>query len=595
MALSRHTLTPPVSGPRPCAVTCASFLLALGVALGGATNARAAASAGAEAGDGVRQAVVKVYMSAQLPNQAQPWQTGSVVSGTGSGCILAGGRILTSAHVVERQTYLQVRRHGETRKHDARVLFVADDVDLALLTVDEPGFFDDIEPLELGPLPPTQASVVALGFPEGGDTLSLTNGVVSRIEHQYYVHSGGSFLAMQIDAAVNSGNSGGPVMEKGRVVGVVMQSLTGAQNISYVVPAPVVERFLADLGDGRYDGVPRLGVSVQPLENRAMRRRYGVERETGGVLLREVVPGTGAASVLRPGDVLLAIDGTPIAEDGTIEFRPGERTSFADLVERKQRGSEVAVVFVRDGRRLEARVPLTARSGQGRLVPLDDFRSEPSYFVFGGLVLRPLTLPYICTFGQEWWRSAPDAFLAIRDKTSSFEGEGLVALTGVFPDQVNQGYQDFRNVLVAAVDGVRPRNFQHAVELVEKGPGEFLTLTLADTNTIVLSRPEARSRSAAILARYHLATDRSADLRASAPLEQIPEPARIENRQGLDAFQDEKVLVAGHENLGGRVDGRGQDRQVGRIANVHFGNRDLGGEQSVLPHEGDDVARLGLR
>jgi S1-C subfamily serine protease len=506
-----------------------------------------AATPSADIGERVRKAVVKVYASAQAPNEGEPWQAGSVSSSTGSGCVLPGHRILTAAHVVARQTYLQVRRHGETKKHDARVLFVAHDVDLALLTVDEAAFFDGIEPLDLGPLPPIQASVVALGFPTGGDTLSLTNGVVSRIEHQYYAHSGGTFLAMQIDAAVNPGNSGGPVIESQRLVGMAMQTLSDAQSISYVVPSPVVERFLADVADGTYEGVPALGVSTQPLENRAMRKRYGVEGEKGGVLLRVVVPGTGAATTLRAGDVLLSIDGTLIAEDGTVEFRPGERTSFAHLVDRKQRGSEVDVAFVRDGRRQQARIPLTGRYGQGRLVPVDDYETDPRYFVFGGVVLRPLTLPYICSFGSEWWHNAPDEFLAARPKTSTFEGEGLVAMTNVFPDEVNQGYQDFRNVLVTAIDGVRPRNFLHAVELVENGEGEFLTLSLADTNTVVLNRAAAKSRHAAILERYHVPFDRSANLRTAEPKVAVTSGRSANRPRALPAPAEEMLRRLGLE------------------------------------------------
>ena len=512
MALSRHTPLSscgrllqalPARGAAVCLVlSCAS------------TPVLTAATRSADIGERVRKAVVKVYASAQDPNQSEPWQAGPMSSGTGSGCVLSGHRILTAAHVVARQTYLQVRRQGETRKHDARVLFVAHDVDLAIITVDDPSFFDGIEPLELGRLPSTQASVVALGFPTGGDTLSLTNGVVSRIEHQQYVHSGGTYLAMQIDAAINPGNSGGPVVENQRLVGLAMQALPGSQNISYGVPSPLIERFLADVADGSYDGVPQLGVSSQPLENRAMRARYGVEAENGGVLVSEVVPGTGAARTLRTGDVLLSIDGTVLGEDGTVEFRPGERTSFAQLVDMKQLGSEVDVVFVRDGRRQQVRIPLTGRYGQGRLVPVEDYVSDPQFLIFGGIVLRQLTLPYLRgAFGSEWWRNAPDEFLAARHKTASFEGEGLVVMANVFPDEVNQGYRDFCGALVTAIDGVRLRNFHHAVELVEKGEGEFLSLSLSDTNAVVLKRAVAKSRHAAILERYHVAFDRSADLR----------------------------------------------------------------------------------
>ncbi len=477
--------------------------------------AAAAAKPSGDIGETIRKAVVKVYVTSQEPNQVNPWQAGSVSSGYGSGCVISGRRILTAAHVVARQTYLQVRRHGETRKHDARVLFVAHDVDLALLTVDDPAFFDGIEPLDLASLPAAQAAVTVLGFPYGGDTLSLTNGVVSRVEHQYYSHSGGTFLTIQIDAAVNPGNSGGPVIEGQRLVGIAMQGITSAQNISYIVPSTVIRRFLDDVADGAYDGVPRLGVNWQALESRAMRRHYGVEHTTGGVLLSGVAPGTGAAAALRPGDVLLSIDGTAIAEDGTVEFRPGERTSFEYAVDGKQRGAEVGVELVRDGRRCEARIRLTARLGEGNLVPLIEHEAQPSYFIFGGVVLRPLTADYIRAFGSEWWRDAPSDFLAASPRTGSFQGEGLVAMTSVFPDEVNQGYQGFSNELVTGVDGVRPRNFRHAVELVEKGQDEFLTLTLAGGKRMVLNREAVKTRQAAILVRYGLPNDRSKDLRTA--------------------------------------------------------------------------------
>ena len=465
--------------------------------------------------EAIRKTVVKVYVTSQEPNQWKPWESGVVSSGYGSGCVIPGRRILTAAHVIARQTYLQVRRHGETRKHDARVLFVAHDVDLALLTVDDPAFFDGIEPLELASLPAAQAAVTALGFPTGGDTLSLTNGVVSRVEHQRYVHSGGAFLTIQIDAAVNTGNSGGPVVEDRRLVGIAMQGISDAQNISYIVPSPVIRRFLDDAADGAYDGVPQLGVDWQALESRAMRRRYGVENASGGILLRGVAPGTGAAAALRPGDVLLSIDGAAIAEDGTVEFRPGERTSFQHAIDAKQRGAEVGIELVRDGRRSEARIRLTARLGEGRLVPIDEHEARPSYFIFGGVVLRPLTADYLRVFGAEWWRDAPADFLAARMKMSAFEGEGLVAVTSVFPDEVNQGYQDLDDRLVTAVDGVRPRNFHHAVELVESGRDEFLTLTLADGSRMVLGREAVKARQAAILERYGVPNDRSADLRVA--------------------------------------------------------------------------------
>lgn len=158
------------------------------------------------------QAIVKIYTVATRPDYDNPWNRMGPHTSTGSGAILVGQCILTNAHVVSNHTYLQVRRHGSARKYQAHVIAMANDADLALLGIEDPTFFEGVTPLELGTLPRLQNEVTVLGFPTGGDTLSSTAGVVSRIEHRRYVHSGMSLLAAQLDAAINSGNSGGPVI-----------------------------------------------------------------------------------------------------------------------------------------------------------------------------------------------------------------------------------------------------------------------------------------------------------------------------------------------------------------------------------------------
>ena len=147
-------------------------------------------------------------------------------SSNGSGCFISGNRILTNAHVVSNSTFIQVRKYGQSKKVKARVLSISHESDLALLTVDDEDFFNDVKPLSLGNLPSVREKVTVYGFPLGGDTLSVTEGIVSRIEHRNYAHSSSYLLAGQIDAAINPGNSGGPVMVGSNIVGVVMQSLS---------------------------------------------------------------------------------------------------------------------------------------------------------------------------------------------------------------------------------------------------------------------------------------------------------------------------------------------------------------------------------
>src|SRR5262249_4689183 len=146
--------------------------------------------------------------------------------------------------------FLTVEKEGDPRKYVAQVEHIAHDCDLALLKVDDPGFFKDTKPLPIGGLPELESTVTTFGYPVGGERLSVTRGVVSRIDFRTYSHSiVDSHLTIQIDAAINPGNSGGPVMQDGYVVGVAFQGYSGdvAQNVGYMIPTPVIQHFLDDI------------------------------------------------------------------------------------------------------------------------------------------------------------------------------------------------------------------------------------------------------------------------------------------------------------------------------------------------------------
>lgn len=454
--------------------------------------------------EAVRAAVVKVYTTYQVPQYLDPWAPGWVYSGTGSGCIIDGRRILTNAHMVGNATLIQVRRYGQAERHTARVQFVSHEADLALLTVDAPAFFEGVAPLKLGALPSLQQEVSALGFPEGGDSLSITRGVLSRIEHISYVHSTQSLLGGQIDAALNPGNSGGPVLVDGRIVGIAMQVIFLSQNIAYMVPAPIIEHFLADVADGRYDGYPCLGIRHQKMENADLRLRHGVPADKTGVLVLGARPGHAAAELLRADDVLLSIAGRPIANDGTIEFRPQERTSLSHFAEGLQIGQVVPVEVLRDGKVAALVVPLNRSLGSGTLVAPPQYDLRPSYFLYGGLLFEPLTYDYLRArnFGSH-------ELMALAAKTPSFDGEEVVVLVRVLASEANGGYHEISDSVVTAVDGTKPRNLAEFVGLVEGGRAPFVTITYDDGQQLVMDRAKTRAAGPGIMALYQIQSDRA--------------------------------------------------------------------------------------
>ncbi|MEI6970543.1 MAG: serine protease, partial [bacterium] len=253
----------------------------------------------------LRRTVVKIYVSVQNPNYALPWQAFSPVQASGTGFVISKKRILTNAHVVSNARFIQVQKNQEAKLHTARVSFIGHDCDLAILEVDEPAFFDDTTPASFSELlPQLSDEVTVLGYPVGGTRLSVTRGVVSRIDYSQYSHSGlDSHLVLQVDAAINPGNSGGPVLYKGKVVGVAFQGLMQADNIGYSIPMPVVRHFLDDVADGKYNGYPELGAATLSIQNTALVKEYNLKSDLTGVVVSYLDPFGAARNDLKPGDV----------------------------------------------------------------------------------------------------------------------------------------------------------------------------------------------------------------------------------------------------------------------------------------------------
>ena len=156
--------------------------------------------------------VVKVFSTSRAPDTFKPWAKQSPQESTGSGVVIDGNRILTNTHVVSYASLVQVQANGSGDKVNARVVAIAPGIDLAVLKLDDESFFAKHPPMpRANTLPEVKDGVLAYGFPTGGTSMSITKGIVSRIEYAAY-NFPVSGLRIQIDAAINSGNSGGPAV-----------------------------------------------------------------------------------------------------------------------------------------------------------------------------------------------------------------------------------------------------------------------------------------------------------------------------------------------------------------------------------------------
>jgi S1-C subfamily serine protease len=457
--------------------TMKKALLLCGLLLASAAPARAAPE----------DAVVKVFATVRYPNPLKPWTNGTSVEVAGSGTVIEGKKILTNAHLVLYATEVQIQLRRGGARVDATPDVVAPDMDLAVLSVADPKLLAKLTPLARAKkMPKVQDAVVIYGYPIGGDDLSVTKGVVSRIGFDRY-SARGMGLIVQVSAAINPGNSGGAVVVGDRMVGLVFSRVRGAESIGCFIPNEEIELFLKDSKGGRYRGKPveAAGTEFQRCENKALRRYLKLGDDGQGVLV--VPPRHRPADYpFQDFDLLTRIGPHEIDNEGMVHLPDDLRLPFFSLLSRLARGNAVPVTLIRQGKRVEASLPITYEDN--RLV--GSYRGEkPSYFIHGPLVFAAAKTGAYSSYAQlQPNLDGVQSPLATRltDRVR-FPGEELVVVTSpMFTHKIAKGYGDPAGQVVKEINGTRVKNLKHLVELLRDSTDEYLVFRFAELGAEVL-------------------------------------------------------------------------------------------------------------
>ena len=464
----------------------------------------------------IQKSVVRITTTAVEPDYKAPWNSGAIGRGIGAGFLIDGSRILTNAHVISNARYLTVERDGDPNKYSAKVQFVAHDCDLALITVDSPEFFKGMIPLQFGGIPELESVVSAYGFPIGGERMSVTTGIVSRIDFQLYTHSSiDQHLAVQISAQINPGNSGGPVMQNGKVVGVAFQGYSGdvAQGVAYMIPTPVIQRFLRDIKDNHYDKYVDLGVTYTKLLNPAQRHYLGLKDDDRGVLIPTVVSAGPCAGKVQPGDVLIAIDGHPIASDASVEL-DGDRVEMPEIVERKFKGDKVKLDLVRDKQPTSITIELSTVAPY--LIQGHSYDVRARYILYGGLLFQPLNLELIDAYQPSDLRLRHFFDFFVLDQLY-MEHPEVVVLTNILPDPINTYLAPYRFGVVDEVNGAKIKTLGDLAKALATTSDRFVIKMIGDGPPLVLDPAQVAAARDRIKTRYNVLQEQN--------LEEQPPPS----------------------------------------------------------------------
>ncbi len=458
-------------------------------------NAQAAGSADASGTGNIENSVVKIFATVRYPSPFMPWTKQTPRDITASGVVIEGNRILTNAHAVLYASDIQVQATKEGDKVSATVAAVAPGIDLAVLKLDDASFFRKHPPIaRASTLPQIKDPVLVYGFPEGGDSLSITKGIVSRIEFVLYNFST-SGLRIQIDAAINPGNSGGPAIAGNQMIGLAFSRLGGdAQNIGYIIPNEEIELFLRGVASGHYAGKPAIYDELQTLENPALRSFLKLDSSVTGVVVHQPFR-TDPGYPLKQWDVITNIAGTPIDDQGMISLNPDVRLSFRYLVQKVAKDGKVPLTIVRDGKTMHIELPVL--SDRPLLIPNLD-GDYPPYFIYGPLVFSRATSGFMAAMSNN--ARLLDSLSAIRsplvtqrgDPPSADRQELVVIASPFFPNKLAEGYSNHAGLVVSSVNGKPVRSLAQLVALLRDLKDPFVVIEFDNRGgeTIVFPRKE---------------------------------------------------------------------------------------------------------
>jgi len=464
----------------------------------------------------IRKSLVQIRAKIKEYNYKAPWQPPSLKLCRGSGFILADRKIITNAHIVSGEVFIEVRVADSPNWYPAKIENIGHDCDLALLSVDDENFWNNADHLELGNQVDIEDSICVYGFPVGGNELCATKGIVSRIELQHYLHSEIELLDIQIDAAINPGNSGGPALSNdNKVVGITHQGNMMMQNQGYIIPLSVLTHFLSDCELGLYCGFPEISLQTQAMSNSNMRELFGMKDYQTGVRITNIDPFSAAASILYRDDIILSVDGHNVENDGTIRTSDNKRLKFDYLIQQKFLGDTIVFQVLRDDVILTVKVPLTNSCGSTNIYTHDIPNQQPTYYIYGGLLFQPVTKSFNNFVAKQANNGNKLDNLSLDSVKKTNDMIEVVFLTDILNDEINNGYYDYVYNRINRVNGRRVNTIWDIVESIEENKNPYHVIVIGNGVKIVIKNI-SELKNHEILQKYSIKKDRSDNLTSTA-------------------------------------------------------------------------------
>jgi S1-C subfamily serine protease len=396
--------------------------------------------------------IVSLQVTHQSFDEHRPWTKGTPNTRIGSAVVLEGNQLLTEAKLIRDAILIQLQKNGGAARVPARVVHVDADIDLALLEVDEPGFFDDLQPVRFAKSAPGEGTVhLARWRNQQYETsesqiagINVRENPTGSITH--------AFLSLSTD--LSNGGWAEPVFDDGELVGL---SILQNGQLASVIPVELLSAYVRIARSDDDTGFPSFRPYWQFGQDPAMAAYLGLTGEPRGVVLRFIPWGSTGCDALKPWDLILSVEGHDLDALGNYEHpRYGQLAFQHIVVDSRRTGDVVRFRILRNGKELDLDVELRRNPGADWLIPERRDQSAPPYLIAGGLVLRELDGNYLRSWGDEWRKNAPSDLVQRYDREREFQTaqrRRILLLSRVLPDRYNLGYHELANLALTEING----------------------------------------------------------------------------------------------------------------------------------------------
>ncbi len=433
--------------------------------------------------------------------------------------------IVSCAHVTTNPKHLFVNKSDHQYNYLARIEYILHELDMVILSIDcgdiTNEFWDSIPPIPIGGWIQKASTVYTLGYPLGGKNISINKGVAARIDIMRYPgDSNVNGIVIQIDTPVNSGNSGGPAVVNGKVIGVVFLSVIGRgiEGMNYIVPIMLLEFFIRSIsagsfgppeGNRQFCGLVNTYISYQSTNDIQLRQYFQIPNKITGVLVTR----TGfARSALLEYDVLTHVNGIPLDNDGNIFVRylhgtkdknlagDSDFVPFNFIIGMMCPGQPVELTVYRKSEIQKVVATTTPRYNP---MPMYPNKSSLNYLIVANMAFVPLSMMLINSFQELMFRT--DRLEAIPNISE------MVVLTKILKlDDHTPTYFNLIPSMVRTVNGIVIQSLSHMNSVIKKICGKKKSTPVVfefyyEPSVIIITTNEIRQNTKLVMAENGIA------------------------------------------------------------------------------------------